>query len=380
MLEHPNCLLWWVAPLYKELVPATKTVKDLTPKGWIAKQLENGTIIRYIELHNGAKCYFHSADKEDSLRGSGLHGLVVDEAPILKPTRWDAELKPSLIDFNGWALFIGTPRGTTWFTKLFTQGQDSSQTEYQSWQLSSYSNAAENGGFIPQSNIDEIAKDMPENLRRQEIYAQTLEGEGIVFRHVADRIRSDIKPYMKGEQIFVGSDIAKNVDYYVNIAVRANGEVVGFDRFNKIDYPFARHRTIKFCKRFGNALLLIDSTGVGEPVFDELKLEYPSVQGYKLTNATKNALIENFSLLLDNGQYWFPGDPAKKEFSTELHPEFPVLKAELESFSFEKLPSGLTRYAAPEGLHDDTVIAAALTAWQIKHRPEAPMMGKLPDY
>ena len=366
MLGHPGCLLWWVAPLYKELIPATKTVRDLTPQGWVKKRLENNETIRYLKLFNDSEIFFHSADKEDSLRGSGLHGLVVDEAPILKPSRWEAELKPSLIDFNGWALFIGTPRGKTWFTELFSRGQDPENQIYKSWQLSSYSNTVENGGFLPKANIDEIANDMSESLRRQEIYAETLEGEGVVFRHITDRIRSDIKPYQKGEQIFVGSDIAKNVDYYVNIAIRANGEVVGFDRFQKIDYPFARHRTIAFCQRFGNALLLIDSTGVGEPVYDELKLEYPQVQGYKLTNATKCALIENFSIMLDNGAFWFPGDSVAKEFSSLLHPEFSVFKSELESFGFERLPSGLTRYGAPEGLHDDTVIAAALAAWQIK--------------
>jgi hypothetical protein len=112
MLQNPGCLLWWVAPLYKEWVPATKTVREITPKTWVKKQLENAEIIRYIKLFNGSECFFHSADREDSLRGSGIHGLVVDEAPILKQNRWESELKPSLIDYNGWALFIGTPRGT----------------------------------------------------------------------------------------------------------------------------------------------------------------------------------------------------------------------------------------------------------------------------
>ena len=118
--------------------------------------------------------------------------------------------------------------------------------------------------------------------------------------------------------------------------------------------------------------VLIDSTGVGEPVFDELKLEYPGVNGYKLTNATKNALIENLSLMLDNDEIHFPGDLETKEFSTVLHQDFCVLKSELEAFWFERLPSGLTRYSAPEGLHDDTVIGLALAAWQIKKSGRAP--------
>jgi len=43
-----------------------------------------------------------------------------------------------------------------------------------------------------------------------------------------------------------------------------------------------------------------------------------------------------------------------------------VLKHELESFTYDILGSGLIHYGAPEGLHDDTVIALALAAWQLK--------------
>ena len=84
MLQNPNCLLWWVAPIYKELAAATRTVREVTPKAWISKKLESCETIRYLRLFNDSECFFHSADREDSLRGSGLHGLVIDEAPILK--------------------------------------------------------------------------------------------------------------------------------------------------------------------------------------------------------------------------------------------------------------------------------------------------------
>jgi hypothetical protein len=110
-------------------------------------------------------------------------------------------------------------------------------------------------------------------------------------------------------------------------------------------------------------------------VFDELKLEYPRVNGYKLTNATKNALIENLSLMLDNDEIHFLGDLEKKEFSPALHQDVGVLKSELDSVGFERLPSGLTRYSAPEGLHDDAVIALALAAWQIKRSKRRPKLG-----
>jgi hypothetical protein len=84
MLEHPGCLLWWVAPYYKELAPASRTVKELTPPKLIAKKYEQSGKIRSLFLLNGSEIDFHSADREDSLRGMKLHGMVIDEAAALK--------------------------------------------------------------------------------------------------------------------------------------------------------------------------------------------------------------------------------------------------------------------------------------------------------
>lgn len=367
MMFHPGCLLWWVAPFYKELIPATKKIRDLTPAELIDKKLESNEIIRFIRIKNGSECFFHSADKEDTLRGSGLHGAIIDEAGSMKRNRVTDEILPSLMDYHGWLLAIGTPKGTNWFDENFQKGQDPKETEFKSWMFSSYGNTKDQGGFLNRSDIDLISSQLPEMTRRQEILGETLAGEGVVFRNIVSRIRENIKPYQPGETVYVGSDLAKNLDYYVNIAIRQNGEIIAFERYNKLDWVFMRHRALEFCRRFGNAFLLIDSTGVGDPVFDEMKREYGNVQGYKLTNPTKKALIENLSIMLDNGEIWFPGNPQTKEFSSALSSDFPVLKAELESFTYELAPSGLIHYGAPEGLHDDTVITLALAAWQIKN-------------
>jgi len=40
----------------------------------------------------------------------------------------------------------------------------------------------------------------------------------------------------------------------------------------------------------------------------------------------------------------------------------PVLVGELQAYDMQRLPSGMVRYGAPEGMHDDTVMSLAL-AW-----------------
>ena len=48
------------------------------------------------------------------------------------------------------------------------------------------------------------------------------------------------------------------------------------------------------------------------------------------------------------------------ERETISFPDIPELINELNIFTFETLPSGMLRYAAPDGLHDDIVMALAL--------------------
>ena len=366
MIQNPHCLLWWVAPLYKELRPATVTVRKITPKEWIIKKTENNETISYIKLFNGSECFFHSADREDSLRGSGLNGLVIDEAPLLKETRWSSELEPSLIDYDGWAFFIGTPKGrNNWFARLKAKGDDPLNPTYRSWRLDSYWNAMDKGGFLNRSSIDSIADDLPEMIRRQEIYAEELEGAGVVFRNINRQIKQ-ITPYVQGEEVVCGADFGKTVDYTVNIAVRLNGEIIGFDRYNEIDWHFQRERTVAFARRFGNPRLIIDSTGLGDPIFDEMEREYSNVEGFVISGSSKAPLIENLSLMLDDGKIWFDGNPVTHEFNTRLHYQFPLLKTELETYSYDITHTGHIQYNAPEGYHDDCVIALALAAYQAK--------------
>jgi hypothetical protein len=73
------------------------------------------------------------------------------------------------------------------------------------------------------------------------------------------------------------------------------------------------------------------------------------VEGYKFTNASKKDLVENLSIAIEN-----------KNIS---YPDIPVLLSELGLFGYKISPAGVTSYSAPEGYHDDCVIALALAAW-----------------
>lgn len=73
-----------------------------------------------------------------------------------------------------------------------------------------------------------------------------------------------------------------------------------------------------------------------------------SVQGVQFTNATKANLVEALALAFERGDLQILNDP--------------LLVGELQAYEMERLPSGLVRYSAPDGLHDDIVMSLAL-AW-----------------
>lgn len=84
--------------------------------GFIARENVNDG---WIELVSGRRIYIKGADNPESLRGIGLSYVVLDEYADMKANVWTEIIRPALMDVEGGALFIGTPKGKNHFFKLF---------------------------------------------------------------------------------------------------------------------------------------------------------------------------------------------------------------------------------------------------------------------
>jgi hypothetical protein len=89
---------------------------------------------------------------------------------------------------------------------------------------------------------------------------------------------------------------------------------------------------------------LVDSTGVGDPVLEELQFEHGNFMGYHFSLVSKQKLMEGLSVSIQSHEIGFPKG---------------LITQELESFEYEYTKTGV-RYSAPEGQHDDCVAALAL--------------------
>lgn len=114
----------------------------------------------YVEFPNGARIRVYGADNPDRLRGIYLDGVVMDEVADMKPEVWDEVVLPTLTDRQGWALFIGTPKGVNRFSELYDKAVGPN------WFRALFD--VTTTGALPESEIAVARQTMPANAFRQE--------------------------------------------------------------------------------------------------------------------------------------------------------------------------------------------------------------------
>lgn len=120
----------------------------------------------------GRRISLYGADNPDSLRGIYLDGVVLDEVGDMNPKVWNEVLRPALADRQGWALFIGTPKGANHFKDF----RDRAESE-PGWALLEF--RASETGILPQEELDAAKKEMGDDKYAQEFecsFAASVEG------------------------------------------------------------------------------------------------------------------------------------------------------------------------------------------------------------
>jgi len=317
-----------------------------------------------------SRVWFLSADNPDNIRGFGFKGLVIDEAAAIPADVWHYVLRPTIAQTLGWAVFVSTPKGRNWFYDLFTRGLDPSETDYASFRFPS--NASP---YFPAKEWDEAKRTLPEDVFRQEYMAEFMEDSAGVFRNVdactvgGEQWAVSSKEYHR--HVVIGCDVAKHTDWTVLIAMDAEtGRCFAMERFNHLDWPIQKERILGFARKHRGRLIL-DATGVGDPIYDDLKQKYADIEGFKLTSASKTALIQRLIVGIEQRRMSWPAASGQSTVNGE---PWGILTAELKRYEYEISPSGGITYNAPSGYHDDCVMALALA----NHgRWEAESIGKM---
>ena len=161
-VNNPNHKLAYIAPTYRQgKAIAWDYLKQYTKPLMYFGGDKNETELR-IDLWNGSKIQIYGADNNDSLRGLGFHGVIMDEYAIMAPRTWTEIVRPAISDTLGWVIFIGTPMGHNQFWEVY----DYALRGHKDWFGKLY--RASETGVIPDDELEQAASIMTEEQYNQE--------------------------------------------------------------------------------------------------------------------------------------------------------------------------------------------------------------------
>jgi hypothetical protein len=332
----------WGAPVYKQTQDDFRELSNILAPVILRQSVSE----MRLELIGGGSIEFWSLDKPNSIRGKKYRRFIVNEAGFV-PNLLDIRnyiIMPTLIDYQGDEYYAGTPKGMNGFFALYNMTGDG----WMRWQMSSYENP-----HIPASELDALKDTMTERAYQQEILAQFLEDGAGVFRYVRASATSELMERGEaGHQYVIGADWGRSNDATVFkvFDIREKREVHSL-RLLDTDYASQRIKLKALCERFNNAVVLAEQNSIGQPQIEALQEMGITVMGFLTTNATKAEIIQSLELGFERQEIRILNDEQTIN--------------ELMAFSGERLPSGMLRYGAPEGMHDDCVIAMCLAWWAI---------------
>ncbi len=342
---HDKQPVAWFAPTYKMLLENWRALRHLlAPVTLRASDSEHR-----LDLVTGAPLEMWSLDNEDAGRGRKYAYIAVNEAAMVKNLSniWAMVLRPTLADLKGGADFGSTPKGLNGFFELWQAVPDSPD-----WARFHF--RTDDNPHIPPTEVAAMRLSLPERVVRQEIDAEFVE-DGAYFQNVDQAAvieKPDAPDEHAGHYLVMGADWALSEDYTVLVVgCRDCNRVVDWDRFNQIDFTYQRERLYSMARKWRIRGVLPERNSIGAPnielIREHVNVLYgiDGVMGFNTLPTTKPPLIEGLAMALSHHNFKVPrasGD-------------------ELRAYQVELTTVGHPKFGAPEGLHDDWVIAIALT-------------------
>lgn len=332
-VTHPN--YWWAAPIYPQADIAFRRMKAAFPQGMIEANLGKMT----LSLPNGATIWFKSGENPDSLFGEDVWAVVIDEASRVKEESWHA-IRTTLSATEGPARIIGNVRGRrNWAWRLCREAEKGAPgLAYH--RITAYD--AIQAGVLSAEEVEEARHLLPEAVFEELYMAQATETGANPFG--GEHISACTGAMSADAPVMWGWDLAKSVDWTVGIALDARRRACRFMRFQR---PW-KETMDAIRQETGRVRAIVDSTGVGDPVVEALQRGGGMhVEGYHMTQSSKQQLMEGLAVAIQHRLILFPAGPIPQE---------------LEAFEYTYSQRGVS-YSAPEGMHDDCVIALGLCNW-----------------
>jgi phage terminase large subunit-like protein len=224
--------VYYVAPTFDQakriMWPKLRNVLGFEAQGgFISNENVNDG---WLELVNGRRIYIRGADNPDSLRGIALSYVVLDEYADMKANVWDEIVEPALMDVEGSALFIGTPKGKNHFYKIFMGALEKpvdpirqTNEHWLDWEAFHFKSG--DNPFLKAKELSRIMARGSQDVIRQEIEASFISGGGKVLKPDWFEIIPAAPPLEMGS-VYIAVDLAGFKKQEGNKVLRTDESVI----------------------------------------------------------------------------------------------------------------------------------------------------------
>jgi len=351
-------VFYYFLPTYKQSkgVIWDQLVKDHVPMELVDKMNESELSIYY---KNGSIQRFAGCDDINKHRGINPIDVVFDEYSEEDQEIWTAIIQPVLRENHGTATFIFTPKGKNHSWEILEYGKQNPEQWFTSVKT------VEDTDGLTEKEIEEARKATPEALFQQEYYCSFLENAGAFFRNIKQCLYEADDCENSNHFYNLGVDLAKYNDYTVLTPFDLYSfQVKKQERFNQVDWNFQKMLIEAKARKYNNAQLKIDRTGVGDPIVEDLErlgLNIGEDGAVVFNQRTRREMLDNLAILIQQKKIKIPNDEG--------------LIAELEAFQYTLTDKGKIEVKSRKGLHDDRVFSLALAVYGVT----APINNKIDE-
>jgi len=286
------------------------------------------------------------------LRGYTAQMIICDEASFMPEELITNVLFPMISTTDGYAIMLSTPWGRDHFFYRAFMDPNYSVHRVKSSECP----------LIKPEFLEEMRRNMTDQAFRMEYMAEFVEAASAYFTQ--DLIRGCVDPTLElvssfeievpiGEY-YCGCDFGKLQDFSVITILKREGDLlklvylkefpIGTPYTSVIGHLIAADKTFRFRK------VLVDQTGVGEPVLEELKEQgVQNVEGLVFTVRTKEELLSCLKIAMEQQRLRMP-----------YHRR---LAEQINEQQYEYSKSGHLKFSHPENSHDDMLWSLALACY-----------------
>lgn len=336
---------WWVAPSYPQARIAYRRLR----RSIMRQPLAYRVLFAFNESEMsctgpmGQVLTFRTGEKPDLLYGDDVHACVIDEYTRVREEAWYAVLS-TLTKTNGFVRLIGNVKGRKNWGYVIARKAEAGEKGWHYAKLTA--DDAVKAGVIKPEVVEDARRTLPPDVFRELFYAEPAENRANPFG--ADNITACTAPESDDPPVAWGWDLAKSLDFTVGIGLDANGYTArgGYHEWQK---PWEECEA-DIIRITDGVEAMVDESGVGNPIVERLQRQGDNFHGFNFAGSSKNIggmgkqqLMEFFRAKVRQHEVHFP----------------PEVAAQMYEFEYEYTRTGV-KYSAPDGMHDDRVIAAAL--------------------